>query len=158
MINRHFPDSTETLKGCLKGQWQGIRPAKQKTLDKFVKLATTKIKQETDNSAPAPTARYYNIFIKVEDLSKCFHTDQTGGFPFTSHSANRYIMTVIHLDANYIFVEAMIKRTQEEMMDAYQQVVDRMRAAGLGLKKHILDNKASKVLKRSSTRWTWSMS
>jgi hypothetical protein len=41
----------------------------------------------------------------------------------------------------------MKNRTQEEMIDAYQQIVDRMRAAGLGLKKHILDNKASKAFK-----------
>jgi hypothetical protein len=33
------------------------------------------------------------------------------------------------------------------MMDAYQQYVDRMHAASLGLKKHILDNEVSKVLK-----------
>jgi hypothetical protein len=33
------------------------------------------------------------------------------------------------------------------MMAAYQRIVNRMRAAGLGLKKHILDNKASKAFK-----------
>jgi hypothetical protein len=29
-------------------------------------------------------------------------------------------MMAIHLDANYIFVEAMKNQTQEEMMNAYQ--------------------------------------
>jgi hypothetical protein len=142
MINRHFPDSTKTAKGHLKGQQQGIQSTKQKALDKFVKLATTKIKQETDSSPPAPIARHNNIFIKVKDLSKTIHTDQTDGFPFTSQCRNRYIMMTIHLDANYIFVEAMKNRTQENMKDVYQQIVDRMRAAGLGLQKHILDSKA----------------
>jgi hypothetical protein len=51
--------------------------------------------------------RYYDIFIKVKDLSKTIHANQTGGFPFTSQRGNRYIMTAIHLDANYIFVKAM---------------------------------------------------
>jgi hypothetical protein len=99
MINRHFPDSTETAKGHLKGQRQGKQSTKQKALDKFVKLATTKIKQETDDSPPAPIVRHNDIFIKVEDLSETIHTDQTGGFPFTSQHGYRYIMTAIHLDA-----------------------------------------------------------
>jgi hypothetical protein len=105
MINRHFPDSTETAKGHLKGQRQGIQSTKQKVLDKFVKLATTKLKQETDNSPPAPIAEHNNIFIKVKDLSETIHTNQTGGFSFTSQQGNRYIMTAIHLDANYIFCQ-----------------------------------------------------
>ncbi len=83
-------------------------------------MATTKIKQETDDSPPAPIVRHNDIFIKVEDLSETIHTKQTGGFPFTPQCGNRNSMTAIHLDANYIFAEAMINWTQEEIMDAYQ--------------------------------------
>jgi hypothetical protein len=54
-------------------------------------------------------------------------------------------MMAIHLDANYIFNKPMKNRTEEEMMEACQRVVNRMRAAGLGLKKQILNNKASKA-------------
>jgi hypothetical protein len=56
-------------------------------------------------------------------------------------------MVAVHLDANYIFNKPMKNRTEEEMMVAYQRIVNRMRAAGLGLKKHILDNEASKAFK-----------
>jgi hypothetical protein len=56
-------------------------------------------------------------------------------------------MVAIHLDANYMFNEPMKNRPEEEMMAVYQRIVNRMRAAGLGLKKHILDNKASKAFK-----------
>jgi hypothetical protein len=56
-------------------------------------------------------------------------------------------MVTIHLDANYIFNEPMKNRTEGEMMKAYQRIINRMRAAGLGLKKHILDNEASKAFK-----------
>jgi hypothetical protein len=94
MINHHFPDSTETAKGYLKGQWQGVQSTKQKALDNFIKLATTKIKHETDNSPPAPIARHNDIFIKVKDLSKTIHTNQTGGSPFTSQCGSGYIMTI----------------------------------------------------------------
>ncbi len=53
----------------------------------------------------------------------------------------------IHLNANDILIEAIRNRTQEEMMEMYQHIINWMQAAGLGLKKHILDNKASKAFK-----------
>jgi hypothetical protein len=96
MINHHFPDSTETVKGHLKGQRQGVQSTKQKALDKFIELATSKIKQENDDSPPAPIARHYDIFIKVKDSSKTIHTNQTRRFPFTSQHRNRNIMMAIH--------------------------------------------------------------
>jgi hypothetical protein len=56
-------------------------------------------------------------------------------------------MVAIHLNKNYIFSKQMKNRTEEEMMGAYQRIVNKMRAAGLRLKKHILDNEASKAFK-----------
>ncbi len=41
----------------------------------------------------------------------------------------------------------MKNRMEEEMMALYQRIVNRMWAAGLGIKKHILDNEASKAFK-----------
>ncbi len=57
-------------------------------------------------------------------------------------------MVAIHLDANYIFVEPMRNRTKEEMIRAYESIINRMRRAGLGIKKHTLDNEASDVFKQ----------
>jgi len=54
----------------------------------------------------------------------------------------------IHLDANYIFVETMRNRTKEEMIRAYEEIINRMRMAGLGIQKHTLDNEASDALKQ----------
>jgi hypothetical protein len=57
-------------------------------------------------------------------------------------------MVAIHLDANYIFVEPMGGRSKEEMIRAYAKIINRMRLAGLRLKKHSLDNKASEAFKQ----------
>ena len=38
--------------------------------------------------------------------------------------------------------------TKEEMIRAYEKIINRMRMAGLGIKKHTLDNKASDALKQ----------
>ncbi len=105
------------------------------------------IKQEHEDSPPSDIIRHQDIFFHIEDLSETIHTDQTGGFPYTSQRGNRYIMVAIHLDANYIYNEPMKNRTEGEMMKVYQRIINRMRAAGLGMKKHILDNEASKAVK-----------
>ena len=90
----------------------------------------------------------HEVLFRVNNLTDSIHTNQTGAFPFTSQQGNRYIMVAIHLDANYIFVEPMRNRTKEEMIQAYEKIINRMRMAGLGIKKHTLDNEASDVLKQ----------
>jgi hypothetical protein len=65
-----------------------------------------------------------------------------------SQHGNRYIMVAIHLDANYIFVEPMRSRSQEKMIRAYKKTINRMKAAGLGIRKHMLDNEASDAFKQ----------
>jgi hypothetical protein len=146
MIHHHFPDSNKTLRGHLKvkGQRQGIRSTKQKPLDKLVEMAATSLQSAT---LKALIVKHSNIFVRIEDLSNTIHLDQTGVFPYTSQRSNHYIMVAIHLNANYIFNKPMKNRMEEEMMAAYPRIVNRMWAAGLGLKKHILNNKASKAFK-----------
>ena len=99
------------------------------------------------DSPPTNTVRHNDMFTHIEDLSKTIHTNQTGGFPFLSQRSNRYIMVPIHLDANYIFVKAMKNRTEGEMIRAHQQIINRMKAAGLGIKKQVLDNECSAAMK-----------
>jgi hypothetical protein len=81
-------------------------------------------------------------------LAESIHSNQTGAFPYTSQQDNRYIMIAIHLDANYIFCKPMRNRLEDEMIKAYQKILNRMKAAGLGLKTHRLDNKTSKAYKQ----------
>ena len=151
LINRYFPDSDETIKGHLKGQRQGIRSTKQVALEKIIENEEVRIKIEGEGSPfhQVPTiSKTHEAFFRVDDLTDSIHTDQTGAFPFTSQRGNRYIMVAIHLDANYIFVEPMRNRTKEEMIRAYEKIINRMRMAGLGIKKHTLDNEASDALKQ----------
>ncbi len=42
----------------------------------------------------------------------------------------------------------MKNRSEDEMIKAYQKIINRMKAAGLGLKTHWLDNEASKAYKQ----------
>jgi hypothetical protein len=57
-------------------------------------------------------------------------------------------MVAIHLDTNYIFVKPMRNRLKDEMIRAYEKIINRMKAAGLGLRKQTLDNKALDAFKQ----------
>jgi hypothetical protein len=95
-----------------------------------------------------PITKTQEAFFRVDDLTDSIHTHHTGAFPFTSQRGNRYIMAAAHLDANYIFAKPMHNCTKEEMIRAYEKIINRMRIAGLGIKKHTLDNEASNALKQ----------
>jgi hypothetical protein len=57
-------------------------------------------------------------------------------------------MVAILLNTNYIFIEPMHNRSKKEMIRAYKKMINRMRMAGLGIKKHTLDNEASDAFKQ----------
>ena len=77
------------------------------------------------------------------NLKEEIHTDQTGNFPHLSSKGNRYIMVAHNIEANYILMDTMKNRSESQMMACYQLIVNRMKKAGLTLKKHILDNEDS---------------
>jgi hypothetical protein len=120
------------------------------SIRKIIENEEVRIKIEGEGSPfhQIPITKTHEAFFRVNDPTDSIHTDQTGAFPFTSQRGNRYIMVAVHLDANYIFVEPMRNRTKEEMIRAYEKIINRMRIAGLGIKKHTLDNKASDALKQ----------
>jgi len=89
----------------------------------------------------------HDICVKVFDLQETIYTDQTGQFPYLSSKGNRYIMVAYHIDANYIAMEPIKNRTEAQMIAIYQRIIDRWKAAGLTMKKQILDNEASEEYK-----------
>ncbi len=112
-----------------------------------VEEARIKIKGDASPFHPLPPTKLNDIFVGVEDLTKEIHTNQTCASPHTSQRGNRYFMVAIHLDANYIFVKPMKNRMEGEMIRVYQKIINRMKAAGLGLKKQVLHNKCSAAMK-----------
>jgi hypothetical protein len=93
------------------------------------------------NPPPPTIKKHYDIFVVVYKLLDTVHMDQTGMISITLQQGYQYIMVGIHLDANYIFCELMKNKTQGEMINAYQKMVNRMKLLALGLKHHHLDNK-----------------
>jgi hypothetical protein len=149
LIHKYMPDLDETAKWHLKGQRQGVRLTKQKAFKKMIEVEEARIKNKGESSSfcPLPPIKLNDIFVHVEDLNEEIHTNQTGAFPHTSQRGNCYIMVAIHLDMNYIFAKPMKNETEGEMIRVYQKILNRMKAAGLGLRKQVFHNKCSAAMK-----------
>ncbi len=78
LILKHFPDSDETQKGHMKGQWKGVRPTK------VTALVMIKLEPGTANPPPPTIKKHYDIFVMVYELLDTVHMDQIGAFPIMS--------------------------------------------------------------------------
>ncbi len=67
-------------------------------------------------------------------------SDQTGKFPTRSQRGNKYIMVMVEIESNAILVEPMKSRKDNEMIQAYDALLTRLRRAGTTPTKHVLDN------------------
>ena len=133
-INKHFPDSVETLKGHMKKQRQNVRSTKQvvPTQDEELTRATTK----------------QNIIVKVINAEETIYTDQTGKFPVQSSRGHTSLMVYYDVDANCIDVEPLRNHSDKQMISAYQALWERTnRGRKTKPKLHILDNEASSAFK-----------
>ncbi len=149
LIHKYMPDLDEMAKGHLKGQRQGVRSTKQKAFKKMIEVEEARVKNKGESSPfrPLPPTKLNDIFVRMEDLNEEIHTNHKGAFPHTSQRSNHYIMVAVHLDANYIFAKHMKNRTEGEMIRVYQKILNMMKAAGIGLKKQVLDNKCLAAIK-----------
>jgi hypothetical protein len=141
LISKHFLDSDEMQKGHIKGQRKGVRSTKVRA------PVHMKIEPGTEDSPRLAISKESDIFVSTYKLTNTVHTNQTSTFPMTSLQGYQYIMVGIHLGANYIFCELMKNRMEDEMINAYQHMVDRMKISRLGLKHHQYDNVCSEKLK-----------
>ena len=64
-----------------------------------------------------------------------------------SQARYRYIMVMVEIDSNYVLVQPMKNKSNEEMVNAYEALMKRLRRAGIVPEKHVLDNKCSETLK-----------
>jgi len=112
-VNKHCPDANETQQGHIRAQRQGVRSSK-------VKAKAAKPEKTKDQNNPEP--KQNDVFMKIIDMKDTIYTDETGQFPHLSSKDNRYIMVAIHIDSNYIVIEAMKNRTEGQMMETYQKI------------------------------------
>ncbi len=136
-VNKHFPESEETLKGHGRKTRSGLQSTKMspQTNDDDKLTDTTELSRSPTKQKEA-IIRTFDLSNKAERL---MYTDRTGRFPKKSSKGHQYIMVLIEIDSNAILVKAMKNRSTGEMMRAYQVLVNRLRSTGVTPKMHSLD-------------------
>jgi hypothetical protein len=76
-------------------------------------------------------------------------TDQPERFPKKSMKGSQYMMVLTESESDAILVESMKNGTSGEMIQAYQVLINQLRAAGIAPKQHILDNELSNDFKEA---------
>ena len=89
-----------------------------------------------------------DIYIKVYEAKDTMYTDQTGKFSVISSRGNKYMMVLVDIDSNSIWVEAMKNRTEGEMILARRRALARIKLSEITRKKQVMDNEASALFKQ----------
>ena len=138
-VNKYYPDTDETQKGHLNQTRKNTRSTKG---------ARAAVAFEICNAAARLRGKKENdIYISTYDVRETIYSDQTGQYPVRSQRGNKYIMVLVEIDSNAILVEPMKSREDKEMIRAYDALVQRLQAAGIKPRKHVLDNEVSNNMK-----------
>lgn len=78
-VKKYYPESTETDKGHLNQTRKNVRSTKSKPMKVYEHADKLRGKQKRD------------VYIKLYDVRNTIYSDQTGKFPKTSQSGNKYI-------------------------------------------------------------------
>ncbi len=118
----------------MKKQHQGIRSTKineddvtDKTIPKLgthKNVATTPLNTQINQNKvirkhPPKSKKMNDVYIKIHNVSKTMHRNQTGCFPETSSRGNQYIMVLVESEGNYIDAEPMKNKTEGSIIKAY---------------------------------------
>ena len=131
-VKRYYPETTETPKGHLNQTRKNVRSTKT---------------WETSDVTELRGKKARDVGIHVYNVRETIFSDQTGQFPKRSQRGYKYIMVMVEIDSNAILVEPMKSRKDEEMIRAYNALLERLRRAGSTPRKHVLDNEVSDNMK-----------
>ncbi len=158
-VHKYFPESDETNQWHMKKQHQNIRSTKIKIKpDKNEPVpdlgnqedipSNTANPNIINNQEKAKPKKMCDMFIQIHNANNTAHSDQTGCFPVTSSSGNKYIMVLVEVDGNFIDAEPMKNKTAGSMIKAYLVLWNRLTASEtVKPTTHLLDNKASEEFK-----------
>ena len=106
---------------------------------------------EDFHPTPEPKSNLIYAAYMAKDKHGTIYTDLTGPFPVTSMDGNKYILVIYVYDSNAILLRPLKNRSDNETLRAYTEVYEFLKTRNCHPKLHVLDNEASKALKRLIT-------
>ena len=133
-VRKYLTPSAATAKGHLDQQQKNQQSSKN---DPFHIPPQDNIKHQIVSAAVIPIS-----------TGKIF-TDQTGPFPVTASSGNKYVFVLHDHDSNAILAEPIKNRKGQSLINAFLKLTNILIAKGIQPKFQILDNEASHELKQA---------
>ena len=101
---------------------------------------------EQDQFPQATHSENTNLVLLDSRSVRKNYTYQTGRFPVTSSSGNKYILVAYHFDSNTIHAKPLKTRSGLDLTTEYQKLRSLLTNRGLRPHLHILDNECPNVL------------
>jgi hypothetical protein len=94
---------------------------------------------------------YVTIMINLLPIYFAYN-DLTGNFPFTSYDGSVCYLVVHHYESNAILALPISSLDDKTIFDAYKSAFDELVAKGFKPKSNIMDNQATKYIKKNLTK------
>ncbi len=133
-VNKYYPDTNETSKGHMNQTRKNVQSTKQAPMESF-------------NSKEMHGKKVHDVYVKVFDARETTFSNQTGQFPTSSKSGNKYIMIMLEIDSNAILVEPLKCHKDAKLIRGYNALLLQLCRAGIVPQKHIMDNEIYKTMK-----------
>ena len=146
---KYCPDADHTHRGHMAQTRQHVRSTKPRAPPAKAPPPPT---QATPPATPHAATNEVHV---IEIATSTLFTDDTGRFPIRARSGNQYIMVAYHQDANAILVQPFQTKHDHHRIPAYTAIMNRLKARGLHVTRHVLDNEASTAYRHAITA-TWS--
>jgi hypothetical protein len=143
-VRRFLPKSIPTAMGHLDRQRQNTRSTRPRPITPADNTADLNPTQE-----PNKTHAIFAAFHTGDEHKGVIYTDLTGAFPVTSRKGNKYQLVLYDYDSNSILVKPVKTRSDNETLQAYDNLYKHLTDRGFKPQLNILDNEASTALKRA---------
>ena len=132
-VKQHFPEFIETKQGHIRGIKQNNRSTREKNQPLTYQL-------ENGETLIIPLQKKQDVYEAINDAKETMYTDQTGAFTVTYKRGNKFIIIMCEIDNDIIMSEAIRNISSGETVRACQDLMQRLKAAGIRPKNHVLGN------------------
>jgi hypothetical protein len=147
-VRRHLPKSLATAQGYLDHQRRNLQTTKEPPL-----ASPEEVQQDLQlKPIPQQSNAVFTAYHVVDAQNGVIYTDPTGAFPVTSQAGHKYLLVLYDFDLNAILAEPMKARSDNEALRAYEALYNTITARGCKPSLNILDNEASRTIKRAITK------
>jgi hypothetical protein len=133
-VRKYLAKADATVKGHMHQQRQNTRSTK------------TRPPSTAPALEPTYTGKKDFMYATIVDSGQ-IHSDLTGRFPTTSAKGNKYVLVLYDYDTNNVITEPMKSRGDQEMVRAYNKLIQELVDHGFKPRLQRLDNECSSALR-----------